>query len=382
MADTEDDYTAPKTLGHVLVTGGCGFLGHHIVSLLLSRGAATQISVLDLSVTRNRFPGVSYHAGDITSYESTKSLFATLKPDVVIHTASPLFNANAPALMYKVNAEGTRTIVKAAQETGVKALVYTSSASVVSDTKSDLICADEDAPRVVGDQQPEYYTTTKALAEIHVLSANRTPSTFLTAAIRPSALYGPGDVQLLPPMLTALKKRQTAFQIGPNDNLFDFTYIVNAAYAHILAASALLATADREAAGYSMPLDFERVDGEPFFITNDAPVYFWDFARMVWRAAGDTTRPSDVWILPQGFALLLASIIEWVFWIFRLGKPNLTRQQVRYSCMARWFSVEKAKRRLGYRPVVGLEEGIQRAVNDLVEKERGRDGEEGRKKVL
>jgi len=55
-------------------------------------------------------------------------------------------------------------------------------------------------------------------------------------------------------------------------------------------------------------------------------------------------------------------LFEWLFWIMGWGVPKLTRSKIKYSCMTRYFSVEKAKRRLGYRPVVSLEEGVRRGV--------------------
>ncbi|KAI9698345.1 MAG: erg26, C-3 sterol dehydrogenase [Bogoriella megaspora] len=367
----------PQLVGHVLVTGGCGFLGSHIVELLSSQPNVSKISVLDLSTTKNRIDKVEYHDGDITNADSVKSLFEKTKPDVIIHTASPIFNANKPELMYKVNVDGTKALIKASQETGVKAFVYTSSASVISDTKADVIYADERYSICSGPSQPEYYTTTKALAESHVLSSNRTPSNFYACALRPAGLFGPRDVQLLPPMLAVLKSGRTNFQLGPNDNLFDFTYVVNAAHAHVLAATALLATP--RGSNSMIPLDTERVDGEAFFITNDEPIYFWDFARTVWKYGVQMMNPKPPtppdlenkrpWEIGGELALTLGSILEWVYWA--LGrKPSLTRQQARYSCMARYHSVDKARRRLGYKPLVGLEEGIRRGVEDLVGKDK------------
>lgn len=88
-------------------------------------------------------------------------LFAELKPNVVIHTASPRYDS-PKEIMYKVNVDGTKNLLKIAQEAGVKAFVYTSSASVISDNKTDLINANEEYPVVTGDAQPEYYTHTKA----------------------------------------------------------------------------------------------------------------------------------------------------------------------------------------------------------------------------
>ena len=357
-----------KSLGHVLVTGGSGFLGNHIVSLLDSRRACDKLTVLDIRKPQNPVPGVQYEEGNITDYDAMLKLLGKLKPDAIIHTASPNHTHQNKQVMYDVNVNGTKTMVRAAQEAGVKAFVYTSSASVISDTVTDLIYADESYPLKMGDEQPEYYTTTKAQAELHVLSSNRAPShpKFLTAAIRPSAMFGEGDVQLLPPGLSAYYKGQTKFQLGNNENLFDFTEITNVAHAHHLATAALLVTAEREANGLAPPLDHEKVDGEAFLITNDSPVYFFDFARMCWAAAGDKTQPKDVWVLSKEIGLIIATIMEWIFWIFRLGKPNLTRQQVQYSCMTRFYNIDKAKRRLGYRPVVALEDGVRRGVQDAL----------------
>lgn len=360
--------TKAKLLGHVLVTGGSGFLGHHIVSLLSSRDACSKLTVLDLKQPAKPLPGVDYQQGDFTDYDAILSLFQKLKPDAVVHTAGPIHTTKSKDLMYKVNVEGTKNLVRASQESGVKVFVYTSSASVVHDTKSDLINATEDYPLIIGANQPEYYTTTKALAETHVLTSNRASShpKFLTAALRPSAMFGEGDVQLLPPGLSAYYRGQTKVQIGPNDNLFDFTEITNVAHAHHLCLAALLATRDREDQGGITPLEHERVDGEAFFITNDSPVYFFDFARTVWAAAGDQTRVDQVWCLSKDLGLLIATILGWVYFILRWGKPNLTRQQVQYTCMTRYFNIEKAKRRLGYRPIVGMDEGIRRGVKDAL----------------
>ncbi|QDS67796.1 hypothetical protein FKW77_006884 [Venturia effusa] len=365
-------------LGHVIVIGGCGFVGHHIVSLLLSRHPKTTVSTLDLRTSRNRIdnPNASYHDCDITDLPALQRLFTELKPDAVIHTASPVAFGIPTSVMLKVNVEGTDNLLKAARDVGVKAFVFTSSASVVMDAENDLINADERWPVVVGKAQPEYYTHTKGLAELAVLKANRSTDGFLTCAIRPAGIFGPGDVQLLPGLLEASRKGQSKFQLGPNTNLFDFTYVENIAHGHILALVALLHTSKLATA----PLDHERVDGEAFFVTNDSPVYFWDMARRVWKEAGDKNAldPSAIWVLGTQLALTLATVMEWVMWVF--GKvPNLNRAKVRYSVMTRYYSVEKAKMRLGYAPIVDLEEGIRRGVRAILESEARQKTVEGEK---
>lgn len=150
-------------LGKVLVIGGNGLLGHHIVKLLLSSWSAT-VSVIDLKCDRNRVDGASYHEADITDAAAVQSVFNKAKPDVVIHTASPApqgDDAVAKSLFKKVNVDGTEVIVAACQKSGVKALVYTSSASIMTDNKSDLRNATEEFPVFRGKLQPEYYSETK-----------------------------------------------------------------------------------------------------------------------------------------------------------------------------------------------------------------------------
>jgi len=149
-----------KSLGSVLVIGGCGFLGHHIVSQIRNSYKAS-ISVLDLHTTRNRFDGVTYFDGDITSLPSILPVFAKASPDVVIHTASPTLVGGSREMYKKVNVDGTACVIEACQKNGVKALVFTSSASVIHDTVGDLINADERWPIIPGAAQKEYYSQTK-----------------------------------------------------------------------------------------------------------------------------------------------------------------------------------------------------------------------------
>lgn len=187
--------------------------------------------------------------------------------------------------MYKVNVEGTAALLRIAKESGTRSFVYTSSASVISDGRMDLKGADETFPLVTGDQQHEFYTHTKvstmcwlqlstscvnrlttihqALAEINVLAQNRTPDAthFITCAIRPSGIFGIGNLIVLPGMFEAYVQGKTWVQLDQNHNLFDFTENTNVAHAHYLAAVALTKHHPRQ-----IP-DSERVDGEAFFIT-------------------------------------------------------------------------------------------------------------------
>ncbi|KAI5298665.1 erg26, C-3 sterol dehydrogenase [Ascosphaera atra] len=157
-------------------------------------------------------------------------------------------------------------------------------------------------------------------------------------------------------------------QLGENCNLFDFTYVGNVALGHMLAAEALLATKKRIEDGLAKPLDYERVDGEAFNITNDSPIYFWDMAHAIWALTGRVVEPQDAWALPEGALYAIGGALEKVYALFG-KKPRLTRREVRYSCMTRYYSCNKAKLRLRYQPVVSVDEGARRAVGYAVEKD-------------
>lgn len=204
----------------------------------------------------------------------------------------------------------------------------------------------------------------QAAAEEMVLAANE-PGKLVTCAIRPSGIVGEGDVMTLHHMINAYREGKWRVQAGSNNNLFDFTYVVNVAHAHLLAARALLLTCRSKTA----PLDHERVDGEAFLITNDQPVYFFDFARMIWHAAGCPHGVDKVWVLPKDVGILLGWLSETACWV--LGRtPTFNRMRIIYSCMTRYYDISKAKRRLGYAPIVGLEEGVRRAVKWSIEQEQ------------
>lgn len=358
-----------------MVIGGCGFLGHHVVRLLLRDYQCSSVSVIDLRCSRNRRPesdGVKYFEADITDAAKLEKIFNEARPDVVIHTASPAAQSNdsvSHALFKKVNVDGTAAVIKACQATGVKALVYTSSASVMSDNRSDLVNADERWPVIRGKDQSEYYSETKAAAEELVLAANRAPEApkLLTCSIRPSGIVGEGDTMAIYHMINIYRQGRTGVQVGDGNNLFDFTYVENVAHGHLLAARALLLTA----ASAVVPLDHERVDGEAFIITNDSPVYFWDFCRAVWNAAGSQLGTDHVRVLPRGLGLVLGYLSEIFFGIIR-KPPTFNRQRIIYSCMTRYYDIGKAKKRLGYKPLVPLDEGVRRSVKWTLDQEKAK----------
>jgi sterol-4alpha-carboxylate 3-dehydrogenase (decarboxylating) len=105
------------------------------------------------------------------------------------------------------------------------------------------------------------------------------------------------------------------------------------------------------------------------FIADPEPVKMWDFSRGVMKAAGDSfcSRPQEqqkLIIIPFWVMMTVAWVSEWICHILTLGtrSSNMTLGHFEFMAGGCWFSIEKAKKRLGYEPVCGTEEGIRRSV--------------------
>ncbi|BFZ58547.1 erg26, C-3 sterol dehydrogenase [Savitreella phatthalungensis] len=345
----------------VLVIGGNGFLGQHVVRSFLSEvwtsssgGAELSLTVLDVREAVERVAGVEYVVGDMTSLESMDAALEGI--DLVVHTASPVHGLGK-AVYFKVNVEGTRTVVEACRTRGVKGLVYTSSAGVVFNG-GDLVACDESEP--YPEVPMDAYNDSKAVAEQLVLEANS--ATFATCALRPAGLFGEADAQLIPGMLGVLEKGQTRFQVGDNTNLFDFTYIGNAADAHVLAACKLLGLGSKDVASKG------AVAGEAFFITNGTPIPFWNFPRALYAELNHVDK--SYLVIPKSLAWYLAVGSELFAWLTGKGEASFTRFRVQFTCANRYYNIAKAQERLGYVPRVGMREGVRRSLEYLQQRDR------------
>ncbi|KAH7885034.1 3-beta hydroxysteroid dehydrogenase/isomerase family-domain-containing protein [Phlebopus sp. FC_14] len=215
-----------------LVIGGSGFVGRHIVEQLLARGDV--VSVFDIV---QRHHDVPFYSGDITDKQQVLDAIRKSGTTCIIHTASPPHGAKDPSIYFKVNVDGTKAVIDAAVAAGVPKLVYTSSAGVVFDG-NDVINLDERAP--YPEKPFDAYNDSKAKGEALILEANGKGG-LLTVALRPAGIFGPGDRQMMVGLYQAYQRGQTHFQVGDNNNLFDYTYVGNLAKAHLLAADKLVA---------------------------------------------------------------------------------------------------------------------------------------------
>ena len=364
------------SFGPVLVIGGCGFVGFHIVQHLLEASNSHPISVLSRNPRLNRCEGVSYRSGNIENPDEVRQILADIKPRLIFHAAAP--SASDPAVQpndhLKTSVEGTRNVLTCATESPfVKALIYTSSCSVSKGYEHLNI--DETAPLWEQDSDTLPYFKSKALADTLVRKANSSLDSegkgLLTVTLRINFAYGERDTQIIPAMLRTAEKGQTNIQLGDNKNLVDPTYVGNIATAHLQAAKKLLASETGS-------LD-PKIDGEAFNITEGDPQPFWTWARTIWRFAGDKTRLEDVIIIPRWLALSMARVIEWMFFLFTFGRVRPPVQMsvlyIRYSMNTSTYDISKARTRLGYNPVIDHEAHLKRSIAWQLENHGGNHSE-------
>lgn len=319
----------------VLVTGGGGFLGGEIVRQLRRRGH--QVG----SFSRGEYPdlaslGVAHLQGDLADEWAVTEVCRGY--DLVVHTAAKAGIWGPPDAFYRTNVMGTTNVLKACRETGIRRLIYTSSPSVVFNGE-DMEGVDESAP--YPDHFKAEYPKTKAEAEKRVLEADG--SRLATVALRPHLIWGPRDTHVVPALVERGKQGRLRRIKGPPRRV-DFTYIEDAARAHLLAADHLEPGS--------------AVAGRTFFITQDSPVELWDFINKILAAAGV---PAVKKMVSYTAAYVAAVICEAAYRQLQLkGEPPLTRFLVDELATSHWYDISAAKRLLGYRPEVSMEEGLER----------------------
>jgi nucleoside-diphosphate-sugar epimerase len=329
-----------------LVTGGCGFVGAAIARALKARG--DEVIVLDLA-PECPVEGVDYRRIDITDKAAVTE--ACRGVDTVIHNASIVHTKqNKQAVIWAVNLGGTENMLAAAQHNGVPRFIYISSGSVVYEGK-DIENGDESLPYSSVSQAP--YADSKIAAEKLVIAENAKHG-MATCALRPHVVFGPGDNRFMPTLLEKGRNGQLRVQIGRGVWLSDYTYVSNMTDAVLLADQALAKDGLSSVAA-----------GQAYFITNGEPMPFWDFIRKVAARLGF---PPVKYTAPKWLAYAIAAVKEGIDTL-KGGTLNaedgLTRFAIRYMCTHHYFSIEKARRDLGYNPSVSVEEGIERTCQHL-----------------
>ncbi|GAB2294182.1 hypothetical protein Dimus_028401 [Dionaea muscipula] len=333
------------------VIGGLGFVGRPLVLRLLKLGnwivriadsapslqTTDQNPLLSDAISDGR---ASYIQADVLHMDQLVRVVDGSY--VVFHMGSSDSPANDPYQCYMYIVQGTRNVLAACQECNIKRMVFNSSADVVFDGSHGVHYVDESLkyPLKFEDMLNDF----KAQAELLVLNANNLDG-LLTCALRPSGVFGPADPYVLPFIMKQANSFWAKFVFGNGDNLCDFTYVENVAHAHICAAEALISKAT-------------TVAGKAFYITNLAPINYWDFVSRIYEGLG-YQRP--VIKLPDWVLSFMLPLIKWLY--DQLGSEfshqlASLRFAIHSGYFTKTFNCSAAQEQIGYLPIISLEEAI------------------------
>jgi nucleoside-diphosphate-sugar epimerase len=316
---------------NVLVTGGTGFVGSHLVRRLLSRGH--RVTSLDknpgLFDDELRTAGATLLSGSVTDFGDVDR--AVAGNEVVYHLASPFGDILQPDKAYwDIEVEGTRNVLTSAKRHGVRRVVHCSTQGVHGIIESPP--GDEDSPLAPRD----YYCYSKVEGEKVVHEFLRQGMDIVI--VRPTSVYGPGDIRGWLALYQMIAKGWF-LMIGSGRTLNHPVYVENLVDLLELAATK------------------PEAKGRIYLAGDDEAVTLTELVRAVAAAVGSRVR--IVRFPWYGLALSGATAVEFLF--KRLGvKPPVFRRRLSWFVTNRAFRIDRAKRDLGYQPRVRLGEGLAR----------------------
>jgi nucleoside-diphosphate-sugar epimerase len=312
-----------------LVTGATGFIGGALSARLAADGAA--LSVLARDPGRLDGLGARVVGGDVADEAALDR--ATAGVEVVFHVAGAFREPGLPDEAYwRTNATAVGRVIEAARRNGVRRVVCTSTVGIHGSVAGPP--ATEDSP-----VRPEgVYEVTKAAGDALAL-AEAEKGEPEVVVLRPAPVYGPGDTRLV--KLFRLAGQRRPILLGSGRAHYQMVYVDDLVDAFLLAARR------PEAAG------------QAFIVAGAERPSLDELVAAVAHALGRAApRPVHV---PAAPVRRLAHACELV--CRPLGvRPPLYRRRVDFFLNDRRYDTGKAERLLGFRPRVGLEEGLGRTV--------------------
>jgi nucleoside-diphosphate-sugar epimerase len=324
---------------HIVVTGGTGFLGRHVVWRLAARGhrvvftgrnagQAAQVAALAGAGADVDFVAIEHGADQARARLSACCRGA----DAVVHCAALASPWGSKRAFERSNVAAVDEVLAACREHRVASLVHISTPSIYFDY-ADRLQVREDSPLP---QPANQYARTKRAAEELVLAAGLPHAVIL----RPRAIFGPWDNALLPRLLRMIRLGRVPLLRGGRA-LIDLTYVDNVVDA-IEAALALRSTPAGTAAIFNIS------NGEPLAVADL-------FARL--SAAFEV--PLQTAARPYLIADLAARLLEACARLVPGWEPPFTRYSLASIAFSQTLDLSRARSLLAYRPRVSVEEGLR-----------------------
>lgn len=304
----------------VLVTGGSGFIGKHLVSALVARGR--EVRVLDVRAPLRADPRVQSVTGSVLDSACVQEALDGV--DEVYHLAGlPGMWIPRKQDFHTVNYLGTETVVAAARRRGVSRFLHCSTESILFPGTPSSSNSVEELP-LSADDMPGPYTRSKLLADQHAMQA--AASGFPLVVACPTMPIGPDDHNLTPP--TAMLKHF----LGKRLQLY-LDFVVNLVDVRD-AAEGLVLAMERGAIGHRYILGGESIA----------------LKRVLQLMAEICNRPATLIPVPARIAEAAGAVMELIAVHVTGRPPSGTAEGVRIALRARALSIEKAERELGYAP--------------------------------
>ncbi len=316
------------------VTGATGFVGSHVARVLAERGAALRLLVRPTSnTTLIEHLKADRVTGDLREPESLKKGMAGC--DTVFHVAADYrLWARDPAEMNRSNVEGTRAVLQAARESGVRTVVYTSSVATMGFTTNGSPC-NEDSPVALADMIG-HYKRSKFMAEQVAIEAAKGGQRVVI--LNPTAPIGEQDIKPTPTgriVLDFLRRKFPAY-VDTGLNLVDVREV----------AKAHVAAVERAHPGERYILGGENLT----------------LKQVLDKLAAITGLPSPTLKLPYAIALASGAVDTVFSGVLLRREPRVTLDAVRMGRKKMWASSAKAEQELDWK-IVPVEDALRRAVN-------------------
>jgi len=299
----------------ILVTGGAGFIGSHVVDALVQRGHSVRVldnlSTGKMENLAGAIDRIEFLHGDLAVERDLERAVRGI--DIIFHQGalrSVPRSVDDPTSTNRVNIDGTLALLMAAKKAGVKRLVYASSSSVYGDAKrfpqSEALPTSPLSPYAVSKLAGELYC--RIFAKTYGLE---------TVSLRYFNVFGPRQhpesqyAAVIPLFMKSAREGKALEVHWDGKQARDFTYIDNVVQANLLAAKA------------------KGVAGEYFNIACGRSLSLLRIIHAIEKLAGHPLKRHHS---PQ-----------------RAGDVRKT-----------WAGIGKARKMLGYKPQVGMEEGLKR----------------------
>ena len=315
----------------ILVTGGTGFTGSHLVRRLLSRGH--EVLALDnqegIFFKELQQEGAKVTIGTVTDENLLRSLIPGC--EVIYHLAAAFRRVNLPKSEYvNVNVNAMRKLLDIARENKVRKIVYCSTQGVHGNVENPP--GDENTPI----KPEDFYQFTKYKGE--EVAQEYIQQGMDITILRPTAIYGPGDPGRFLMMYRQVKKGVFPF-FGKGQALYHPVYIDNFIDAFELAA-------EKPAA-----------KGQAYIIADGK---YYTIEQIVREIAKVMNVDLKVLHLPFWAIYSVSALVELVFKPFPWWDPPLFRRRADWFRQNRAFKIDKARRDMGYDAKIGLTEGLKR----------------------